>query len=67
MFSPFGEAQLQLDEVVAVGDDYVVCVTSLKGRGAASDAPLDLSWANAFWFRDGRLVRSAVLFAFTKP
>ena len=56
MFSPFGEVRLQLDKVIAEGDDYVVAVTSLKGRGAASDAPLELRWANAFWFRGGRLV-----------
>jgi ketosteroid isomerase-like protein len=58
MFSPFSEVQMQLDKVIAEGDDYLVAVTSLKGRGAASDAPLELRWANAFWFRDGSLVRS---------
>jgi ketosteroid isomerase-like protein len=57
MFSPFGEVRLQLDKVIAEGDDYVVCGTSLKGRGAASGAPLDLRWVNAVWFRDGRLIR----------
>jgi len=58
MFGAFGEVRMQLDKVIAEGGDYVVAVTSLKGRGAASDAPLELRWANAFWFRDGRLVRS---------
>jgi ketosteroid isomerase-like protein len=58
MFGAFGEVRFELDKVIAEGDDYVVAVTSLKGRGAASDAPLELRWANAFWFRDGRLVRS---------
>ena len=58
MFSGFGEVRLQLDKVIAEGDDYVVAVTSLKGRGAASDAPLELRWASAFWFRRGKLVRT---------
>ena len=49
MFGAFGEVRMQLDKVIAEGGDYVVAVTSLKGRGAASDAPLELHWANAFW------------------
>src|SRR5437899_39155 len=60
MFSAFGEeVRFQVDEVTAEGDDYVVALVSLKGRGAASGAPLDLRWANVSWFRDGMLVRSA--------
>ena len=58
MFSPFGEVQLQIEKLIAEGDDYVVCVTSLKGRGAASGAPLYLRSVNAYWFRDGKLVRA---------
>jgi ketosteroid isomerase-like protein len=59
MFSAFGEGvRFQVDEVTADGDDYVVALVSLKGRGAASGAPLDLRWANVCWFRDGMLVRS---------
>ena len=59
MFGPFGEVQLQIENVIAVGDDYVVGVTSLKGRGAASEAPLYLRSVNAYWFRDGKLVRTS--------
>ena len=60
MFSAFGEdVRFQVDKVVADGDDYVVAFVSLKGRGAASGAPLDLRWTNVAWFRDGMLVRSA--------
>jgi ketosteroid isomerase-like protein len=59
MFSAFGhDVRFQVDEVIADCDDYIVAATSLKGRGAASDAPLELRWVNAFWFLDGRLVRS---------
>jgi ketosteroid isomerase-like protein len=59
MFSGFGEdVRFQVDEVIAESDDYVVAVVSLRGRGAASGARLDLRWTNASWFRDGMMVRS---------
>ena len=58
MFSAFGnDVRLQVDKVIADSDDYVIAVTSLKGRGAASDAPLELRWVNVCWFRDRSLVR----------
>jgi ketosteroid isomerase-like protein len=60
LFGAFAEgARLQIDEVVADGDAYVVVITSLIGRGATSDAPLRLRWVNAVWFRDGQMTRSA--------
>ena len=59
MFGPFSEAQLQIETVIAVGEDYVVGVTSLKGRGAASEAPLYLRSVNAYWCRDEKLVRTS--------
>jgi hypothetical protein len=59
-FGAFAEgAQYRVDEIVAEGDDYVVVMTSLVGRGAASGAPLELRWANAVWFRHGLMTRSA--------
>src|SRR3954471_12055451 len=42
MFSGFGEVRLQLDKVIAEGDDYVVAVTSLKAE--ARRLPLSLSF-----------------------
>jgi ketosteroid isomerase-like protein len=60
LFEAFAEdARLQVDEVVADGEDSVVVMTSIVGRGAASDAPLQLTWFNAVWFREGQLTRSA--------
>jgi len=59
VFSAFGAGvRFQVDEVIAQGDDYVVAFVSLKGRGAASGAQLDLRWTGVSWFRDGTLVRS---------
>ena len=46
------------EEIVADGDDYVVVMNSLVGRGAASGAPLDLRWGSVAWFRDRKLIRS---------
>jgi hypothetical protein len=58
MFGVFDEnVRGQVDKVIADDENYVVAVTSLKGRGAASDFPLELRWVNVFWFRDGSLVR----------
>ena len=60
LFGAFAEgAQLQVDEIVAEGDDYVVVTTSIVGRGAVSDAPLRLTWVSAVWFSDGEMIRSA--------
>jgi ketosteroid isomerase-like protein len=59
LFGAFAEgARFQIDEVVADGDDCAVVITSLVGRGAVSDAPLQLRWVNAVWFRDGQITRS---------
>ena len=52
-------ARFQIDEIVADGDDYVVVISSLVGRGTTSDAPLQLSWVSAVWFRDGQMIRSS--------
>ena len=60
LFEAFADgARLQLDEVVAEGDDYVVAIVSLSGRGAASDAPLEVRWVTACDFRGGQLTRGA--------
>jgi hypothetical protein len=38
-FDAFAEGvQLELDEIVAVGDDWVVGITSIVGQGASSGA-----------------------------
>ena len=60
LFEAFADgARLQLEEVVAEGDDYVVAIVSISGFGAVSDAPLKLRWVTVLYFRAGRLTRSA--------
>ena len=59
-FGAFAEdARLQVDEIIAARADCVAAVISLVGRGAVSEAPLRLRWANVWWFRDGQLLRAA--------
>jgi len=58
MFGAFGEdARLQIDEILADGEDYVVAITALRGCGAASGAPLQLRWVTAVWLRGGLVTR----------
>ena len=46
-------ARLQLDEVVAESDLYVVDIGSSCGGGAASGAALKLRWVTVLYFRGG--------------
>jgi ketosteroid isomerase-like protein len=59
LFDVVDGARLELDEVLAAGDDYVVATTRLVGRGAVSGAPVDMRWASVFRFRDGKIARIA--------
>jgi ketosteroid isomerase-like protein len=52
-------AQYEIDEVLADDDDYLVIANHLTGRGSLSGAPVDLRWASAFWFREGKIARIA--------
>jgi ketosteroid isomerase-like protein len=59
-FGAFAEdARMQVDEIIATGDDYVAALVSVVGRGASSGFPLTLRWAGAWWVRDGQLIRAA--------
>jgi ketosteroid isomerase-like protein len=59
-FDVFGKgARLEVEEVIADGDDYVVGRVGLRGIGASSGAPLHLRWINVIWFSDGKATRAA--------
>lgn len=59
LFQAFAEgARLQAEEILAEGEDYAVAVTSITGRGATSDAPLELRWVTAYSFSDGQMTRA---------
>jgi ketosteroid isomerase-like protein len=52
------EARLEVEEVIASGEDCVVMTLRLVGQGAKSGAPLELRWQSVFWLREGRVTRS---------
>jgi hypothetical protein len=49
----------ELEEVIAQNDDLVVARLAFIGKGAQSDAPLELRWIATTWFEDGKATRSA--------
>ncbi|HEY4451767.1 MAG TPA: nuclear transport factor 2 family protein [Solirubrobacteraceae bacterium] len=52
------EARHEVEEILADGEDFVVSVVRIVGRGARSGAPLTLRWVNVTWFHDDRMVRA---------
>jgi ketosteroid isomerase-like protein len=52
------EAGLEVEKVIAVGEDCVVVMLRLAGHGAKSGASLELRWPAAFWLRRGRITRT---------
>jgi ketosteroid isomerase-like protein len=57
-FEAFGdETRYQDEEVIAHGDDFVVSVVRLIGRGARSGAPLELRWVAVTWFEGAKMSR----------
>lgn len=52
------EARFDFEEIVATGEDCVVTMNRIEGKGAASGAPLLFRWAAVLWFRDGQLTRA---------
>jgi ketosteroid isomerase-like protein len=59
MFEGFDEDAVFEQEIVRAEDDHVIGLLSIKGRGSASGAPLELRWAAVIWIRDGVIVRGA--------
>jgi ketosteroid isomerase-like protein len=58
-FDAFAEdARYETEEIIADGDDFVVAVVRIVGRGARSGAPLTLRWVNVNWFRGDKLTRA---------
>jgi ketosteroid isomerase-like protein len=51
-------AKLAVDDVLAAGDDFVVAMVSVAGRGAHSREPLELHWVSVMWFAEGKATRA---------
>ncbi len=52
------DARYEAEEIVAVGDDYLVARVRLVGHGARSGVPVSLRLMSVVWFHDGKMVRS---------
>jgi ketosteroid isomerase-like protein len=59
MFDVVDGARLVLREVLASSPDYVAIDNSLVGRGSSSGVPVELRWVSVFWFRDGKIYKTA--------
>jgi ketosteroid isomerase-like protein len=57
MFEGFDDEAVFEQEIVRAGDDHFVSLLSIRGRGSASGAPLELRWAAVIWIRDGIIAR----------
>jgi ketosteroid isomerase-like protein len=51
-------ARHEIEEVIAVGEDFVVSIVHFAGHGARSGAPLVLRWVNVTWFHDDKMIRA---------
>jgi ketosteroid isomerase-like protein len=52
------DARLEVEDVIAFGEDCVVVTLRLAGHGAKSGAPLELRWPQVIWLRQGRITRT---------
>jgi ketosteroid isomerase-like protein len=53
----WGDFVIEPVEFIDAGDDVVVAVTAMTGRGEGSDAPMDAVAAFVYEVRDGKIVR----------
>jgi ketosteroid isomerase-like protein len=59
LFEEFADgARLELEEVIASGEDFVAATFAIRGRGARSGTPLQFRWAGVTWFARGLATRS---------
>jgi ketosteroid isomerase-like protein len=50
-------ARIEIEQVVADADEFVVTLNRIAGVGARSGAPLTFRWASVSWVRDGKVAR----------
>ena len=59
LFESFADgARYAVEEIIAVGEDFVAARFSVVGRGASSGEPLEFRWVGVTWFRDGKATRA---------
>jgi hypothetical protein len=50
-------ARLEIEQIIADEDDFVIGRLAFAGTGARSGAPLGLRWIAVGWFHDGKATR----------
>lgn len=59
LFDVFAEgARYEVEEIIAAGDDFVVAMLCVAGRGARSGLPITFRWAGVTWFRGNKAIRA---------
>jgi hypothetical protein len=59
LFESFAEgARYGVEELLAVGEDFVAARFFVVGSGAGSGEPLEFRWAGVTWFRNGKAIRA---------
>jgi len=51
-------ARYEVEDIIAVGDEFVVATFCIVGRSARSGMPLEFRWVGVTWFRDGQATRA---------
>ena len=59
LFEVFAEgASYEVQEIIAVGEDYIAAMFCMTGLGAQSALPLEFRWAGVTWFDNGKATRA---------
>jgi ketosteroid isomerase-like protein len=59
LFESFADgARFGVEEVLAVGDDFVAARFFVVGTGAGSGEPLEFRWTGVTWFSEGKAIRA---------
>ena len=58
IFDAFAEgARFEVEEILAITENFVVARVAIVGQGVRSGAPLQFRYTNVYWFSDGKITR----------
>jgi ketosteroid isomerase-like protein len=57
VYGEMGQMLFDPDELIDLGDDRLLVIGRMKGRGRASGAPFEMEWANLWTISEGLVVR----------
>ena len=61
VYSETREMRFEPDELIDLGDDRLLVIGRMKGRGLSSGAPFETEWGNLWTISDGLVIRDQVL------